>query len=420
MRPAAAAATERVRHAAMTRAAAALVCGLWAWTGGAPLARAEIPAGETADQTAGGATIEGSAELSTYADSDNVSVLTPTVRAGIRDDTAGYRLGARYLVDVVSAASVDIVSTASSRWREVRHALSVDGEYGPGDVRGAGSASISVEPDYLSLSAGVRPSWKLDDDHITVAVGYALGHDTIGRADAPFAVFHRTLVRHQLAAGASLVLGPASVLWLGTDAVLERGDQSKPYRYVPMFDPAAAARIPAGASPDLVNALRRDERPLEHLPTERNRYAATGRWLHRSSWATLRIEERLYSDSWGQLATTTGVGYAMDVSSRTTLTPDVRFHLQSGTSFWRRAPVVADTGSGTVIPRLRTGDRELGPLATVTAGLELKILLTGSYATTRLAMVLRVAGLHTAFRDALFISQRQAVFSAAGFEGAFE
>jgi hypothetical protein len=202
MRPAAVVATEGRRPFAMTRTTGALVF-LYAWLAAGPLAHAADPSG---------ATIEGSAELSTYADTDNVSVLTPTVRAGIRDDTSGYRLGARYLVDVVSAASVDIVSTASPRWSEVRHAVGVDGEYGPGDLRGAGSASISVEPDYLSVSGGVRPSWRIDDDHVTLALGYAVGHDTIGRADTPFSVFHRTLVRHQLSAGASFVLGPASVL----------------------------------------------------------------------------------------------------------------------------------------------------------------------------------------------------------------
>ncbi|MBX3205699.1 MAG: DUF3570 domain-containing protein [Labilithrix sp.] len=367
-----------------------------------------------------GATLEGSAELSTYADTDNVTVITPTARAGMRDDPEGWRLGARYLVDVVSAASVDIVSTASSRWREVRHVAGVDGEYGPGDLRGAASASVSVEPDYLSLSGGLSPSWKIDDDHVTLAVAYALGHDTIGRADTPFSVFHRTLVRHQMAAGASFVLSPSSILWLGGDAVLERGDQSKPYRYVPMFDAATTERVPRGAHVALVNALRRDERPLEQLPTARDRYAVTGRWLHRSSWATLRLEERLYTDTWGQLATTTEGRYAMDLSERLTLAPDVRLHVQSAAGFWRRVPTVSETAAGVVIPTLRTGDRELGPLATVTVGADVRLALGPRVAATRMALVFRLAGIHTSFLDALFITSRSAVFSAVGFEGAFQ
>ena len=381
-------------------------------------------AGSSAAPSAGapptGATIEASAELSTYADTDNVTVVAPNARAGMRDDAEGWAFGARYLVDVVSAASVDIVSTASSRWREVRHAVSIDGAYGPGDLRGAGSASVSVEPDYLSISGGLSPSWKLDDDHVTLAVSYALGHDTIGRAGTPFSVFHRTLVRHQMAAGAAFVLSPSSVLWLGADVIVERGDQSKPYRYVPMFDAQVAPQIPAGAHVALVNALRRDERPLEQLPTERERYAATGRWLHRSSWATLRIEERLYMDSWGQLATTTEGRYAMDLSERTTLSPDVRLHLQNGASFWQRAPTVTETDGAVVIPRLRTGDRELGPLAILTVGMDLRVALTQRLAAVRTAFVVRAAGMHTSFIDALFISQRQAIFTALAFEGAFQ
>ncbi len=41
---------------------------------------------------------------------------------------AGWSVDGRYLVDVVSAASVDIVSTASRRWEEVRHAGSLGGD----------------------------------------------------------------------------------------------------------------------------------------------------------------------------------------------------------------------------------------------------------------------------------------------------
>lgn len=422
MRRAAAAATERPRVVALLALFAWVAAGSPAYAGdGAPSPPA--PPGAAAPPSAPaptGATVEGSAELSTYADTDNVTVVTPTARAGVRDDAEGWRIGARYLVDVVSAASVDIVSTASSRWSEVRHVAGVDGEYGPGDLRGAASASVSVEPDYLSLSGGLSPSWKIDDDHVTLALSYAVGHDTIGRAGTPFSVFHRTLVRHQMAAGASFVLGPSAILWLGADAVVERGDQSKPYRYVPMFDAATAERVPRGAHVALVNALRRDERPLEQLPTSRDRFAVTGRWLHRSSWATLRLEERLYTDSWGQLATTTEGRYAMDLSDRTTLAPDLRVHVQSAAGFWRRVPTVSDTPAGPVIPSLRTGDRELGPLVTVTAGADLRVALGQRIAATRIALVFRLAAIHTSFLDALFISQRQAIFSAVGFDGAFQ
>ena len=54
---------------------------------------------------------------------------------------AGWSVGGQYLVDIVSAASVDIVSTASRHWKEVRHAGALDAAYEPGTlgVRASGT-----------------------------------------------------------------------------------------------------------------------------------------------------------------------------------------------------------------------------------------------------------------------------------------
>ena len=46
----------------------------------------------------------------------------PMIAASIENVTTGASIRGRYLVDVVSAASVDIVSTASRRWQETRQA----------------------------------------------------------------------------------------------------------------------------------------------------------------------------------------------------------------------------------------------------------------------------------------------------------
>jgi len=72
-------------------------------------------------------TTRASTEVSGYADTDHVLVLSPSIAANISDPLAGWSIGGHYLVDVVSAASVDIVSTASSRWLEYRNAGAADG-----------------------------------------------------------------------------------------------------------------------------------------------------------------------------------------------------------------------------------------------------------------------------------------------------
>src|SRR5262245_55118368 len=70
------------------------------------------------------AIVSSQAELSSYTDTDHVSVLSPALGVAARSPTPAWSLGVRYLVDAVSAASVDIVATASRRWSEVRHQVS--------------------------------------------------------------------------------------------------------------------------------------------------------------------------------------------------------------------------------------------------------------------------------------------------------
>src|SRR3954447_5628661 len=56
----------------------------------------------------GGPSVRASTEVSAYTDSDAVHVLSPTVAGSVGDDLAGWSIGGSYLVDAVSAASVDI------------------------------------------------------------------------------------------------------------------------------------------------------------------------------------------------------------------------------------------------------------------------------------------------------------------------
>jgi hypothetical protein len=73
-------------------------------------------------------------EFSVYTDSDAVTVFTPSASATVADPLSGVSVSGGYLIDIVSAASVDIVSSASPNWHEVRQAANLSGEYKPGNV----------------------------------------------------------------------------------------------------------------------------------------------------------------------------------------------------------------------------------------------------------------------------------------------
>ena len=62
-------------------------------------------------------------------------MFTPSIAASIENVLDGASLKGRYIVDVVSAASADVVSTASPRRMEVRNAGSLEASYKPTDVR---------------------------------------------------------------------------------------------------------------------------------------------------------------------------------------------------------------------------------------------------------------------------------------------
>lgn len=340
-------------------------------------------------------------EYGQYADTDHVFVETPSISATVSNPTAGWSVGGRYLVDVVSAASVDIVSTASRRWQEVRQEGSIEASYKPKAFGVQANGTVSDEPDYLSLSAGGAVTQDLMSKNVTWLLGYAHGHDIAGRTGTAFSVFSHVLDRNAFNAVLTLVLSPTTVASFIGDVILESGDQSKPYRYIPLF--SAGTNVPRGASVDLVNSLRVSARPLEQLPLSRQRYAITMRAARRYHLATLRLDERLYADSWSMKATTTDARYLFDLSRRVELGPHVRLHAQTAVDFWQRAYLF---GPGYQYPALRTGDRELGPLVNATGGFTLRIGLGGDASPNSWILGFDLNATSTQYLDDLYVTQR--------------
>lgn len=355
-------------------------------------------------------------EVAAYQDSVAVSVLTPSVGATVKSVTSGWAANGRYLVDVVSAASPDIVSTASPRWVEVRNAGNLGASYKPGDYGIAVAGVASYTPDYLAMGASARLTQDLDEKNLTLTEGYAYGHDTIGRTGTPFSVFSRDLDYHTMTLGVSRVVNPALVIGFVGEMLVERGDQSKPYRYIPMFAPQVAASIPRAASVELVSATRVSARPLEQLPLGRERYSGSGRLAFRLPTSTIRMDERGYVDSWGLHASTTDLKWMFDLGDRVIFWPHVRAHIQDGVSFWQRA-YAAQSVHG--LPRLRTGDRELSPLASLGCGGGIRVAVGSRGRLEDWVLTGSVEGTFTSFFDAIYIAQRYSALAAFGLEVAF-
>jgi hypothetical protein len=260
-----------------------------------------------------------------------------------------------------------------------------------------------------------------EEKNKTLTVGYGYSHDTAGRCGADgactsFDVFARQLDRSAFNVGYTWVVDAATLGTLSTDVVVENGDQSKPYRYIPMFSPATAPFVQKGASIGFVNAYRLPERPLEQLPLELFRVALTGRYAHRFDGSTLRLEERIYDDDWGLVASTTDGRWILDLGRRIELWPHVRFHAQSSAVFWKRA-YISGASNGWDLPEYRTGDRELGPLWTFDGGMGLRLYLGKSGRPEQWALQFSYDGMYTSFLDDLYVTQRTAMLGAFTFLG---
>jgi hypothetical protein len=378
-------------------------------------ARSETPEISTAPR--GSTTVRASVEASAYGDTDHVTVLTPTIAASVADPVEGWSIGGSYLLDAVSAASVDIVSSATARWKELRHVGAGNIHWKPHDFGIDFGGGVSREPDYLALAAGGTLSIDLFDKNITALLGFSHGDETAGRSGTPFSVYSHHLVKDGPRLGVTIIADPTSVIDLTGEGDFERGDQSKPYRYIPLFAPSVGAHLQPGASVDEVNANRLGAKPAEQLPLTRRRYSITARLSHRFPSGALRLEERLYSDDWGLQATTTDGRYVIDFDRRLFIWPHLRVHFQSPVTFWRRTYDADVTPSGAItnIPLLRTGDRELGPLRTFSLGGGLRWKLD-SNPRTRWSFTLQGDAVFTSYLDALYIRSRTAFFGALGFE----
>jgi tetratricopeptide (TPR) repeat protein len=385
--------------------------------------------------------IKASTDVNGYMDTTAVRVFSPGINAAVFSPTSGWNVGGNYLIDIVSAASPDIISYASPPFREIRHAGSLYGGYKPGPWGLQLSGNLSVEPDYISRTIGLAGTYDLNEKLTTPRVAISYTWDKIGRK--PFSdctdldtTFKNNLGEEQntaegacvrpfrtwtLEAGVTQIASPTMLFQIGATAQFERGDQSKPYRYVPMFINKNADKIVAGDSVKKVNELRESYRPREQLPTERDRYAIAGRIIKRiGTNMTLRAEERLYIDTWGTFASTTDIRYLIDVSNRVRLWPHVRFHLQTAATFYQLAYRVPIKANGDVdVPLFRTGDRELSSMLGETLGLGAHLGLGNLDGETKAGLTFAFDAMFNQYSQSLFISGRTALYSSMSFDVEF-
>jgi hypothetical protein len=278
-----------------------------------------------------------------YQDTNDTTVGTGTVaaRGHPTDETT---ISGRYLLDVTTTASVDVVSAATHRWDEPRHEIMGGGAWSNGETGLNGAYVYSTENDWSSHTGtiGGTQDWGEHDYQLQWSASY-VWNDVWRRNDQNFR-------RQQQSATGTLALvvtpSPTDLVSIGYFFSWVGGYQESPYRY-------ARFEGPIVSGPPYYTAA-------EEVPDDRFRHALTLRWNHLlQDGLALRSHARAYLDDWGIGSLTIGSEIRGRVDD-TDLGFMLRAYGQLGASFWHDVYPVAQ--------RYMSSDRELSPFVDLFGG----------------------------------------------------
>ena len=242
---------------------------------------------------------------------DGPSVL---VRKAYKDKVSVW---ANYYVDMITSASIDVVTTASE-YSEQRDEPSVGIDYLTGKTFMGLSYTTSEESDYSSDSVRFGISQDFFGDLTTIGVSYARGRDEVRRnGDETFA---EKTDRQNYRVDLTQILTRSLVVSLNYEGISDEGFLNNPYRQVRFVDPREA---------------RGYAYQSELYPDTKTSSAFAVRGMYYLPWrASLRAEYRNYSDSWGVSAWNVEMGYTHPFDFGLTLEARYRYYDQTSADFY--------------------------------------------------------------------------------------
>ncbi len=255
------------------------------------------------------------AKTQIYVDNDRTTVVSPLV-AITRDTWKGGTLGASYVADVVSSASIDVVSNATKHMDDFRSEITAGLTQKIKATTLSGSYIYSVEHDYSSHNVNLGLSQDLLQRNSTLALGWTFSDNAVGRFGDQ--AFHRSLFTTGVGASWTQAITPATIAQLSYSFSYANGYEASPYRFVPVEDPTGTLfKVP------------------ETEPNERFRHAfVVGLNRHLFKDTSLQADYRFYFDNWGLLSSTVQLRYFVTWKD-VTLRLRERFYYQSGASFYQ-------------------------------------------------------------------------------------
>jgi len=251
-------------------------------------------------------------------------------------------LAANYYVDMVSSASIDVITTASP-YTEERTQYSLSGDYLRGNTTISAGFTSSEESDFDATTYSLAVSQDMFGQLTTLTLSYAYGDDTVMRSDDPG--FMRDNTRQQYGLGVTQILTRNLIAALNFEVITDEGFLNNPYRSVRYLDPDSL--LGYSFEPELYPRTRTTNavglRAKYYLPYR----------------AALEAQYRYFIDTWDIEAHTASLTYVHPWNDFT-FTAKYRFHDQTGAHFFR------DLFSRSEATNFRGRDKELSALTSHT------------------------------------------------------
>lgn len=227
-------------------------------------------------------------------------------------------VSASYYMDMVSSASIDVITTASP-YKEERKQVGAGVTYLRGKVTYAAEFSNSRENDYRANTASLSVSQDLFGDLTTVRLGFSRGWDDVRQRGAPD--FAAQVDRRSYAVDVSQIITRNLIAGASWETVTEEGFLNNPYRQVRYLDGGSA----------LGYSFERERYP--HTRTG-NAVAIRAKY-YLPYRAALGGDYRFYTDTWGIRAHTIELNYAHPWRTRWVFDARLRYYTQSDADFFQ-------------------------------------------------------------------------------------
>ncbi len=228
-----------------------------------------------------------------------------------------YSVSASYYVDMVSSASIDVITTASP-YSEQRDQAGLSLDVLDDKTQYTVSVVGSEESDYSARTASFDVSQDLFGDLTTVSFGFTRGWDEVRKNGDP--QFDEPVDRRSYRFGLSQIVTPTLVLGLAYETITDEGFLNNPYRSVRYLEPDAGSGFAF--------------QPEVYPRTRTSNAAALNARYFLPYRAAVHGEYRYFTDTWGIDASTVSVGYTHPLGERWILEGGYRWYDQSAADFY--------------------------------------------------------------------------------------